>query len=162
MTTWNDTAGRFWTIRLNCGNLKRLRDTLGVDLLDATKTDTIGALLLDPELLANTLWQLCESQAAAKEIDRAAFVESLDGDALSAGWNAIRESYVLFCPAPRRPVLRDLLDRQLAAMERIVQLATEATATPEFAAEMEETIQAATAELISRLKQTPSGVLSGK
>jgi hypothetical protein len=51
MTTWNDTANRSWTVRLNCGNLKRLRDTLGVDLLDATKTDTIGALLVDPEQL---------------------------------------------------------------------------------------------------------------
>jgi hypothetical protein len=160
--TWKDTAGREWTVRLNCGNTRKLRDELSVDLLDPSKADTVTGLLVDLPQLCLVLWQLCAGQAKARCVTRDNFFEALDGDALAAGWDALRGAFVDFCPAPRRQVVEQYLVRQAEAMEQIVKAATEAVQSPGYRAILRSQVEAGTAELIASLRESKSANHSGK
>lgn len=72
MKAFTDTKGRSWEIEL-VRQMKRVRDILGVDLMNviqagkdgAVATDTLDRVANAPILLVDILWVLCEGQAKA-------------------------------------------------------------------------------------------------
>ena len=71
MKTFTDSKGRIWEVELNIRQMKRVRDTLGIDLVNvisankdgSVSTDTLERVANDPILLVDILWVLCEGQA---------------------------------------------------------------------------------------------------
>ena len=70
MRTFKDGKGRTWEVALNVWQMKRLRDTLGIDLVNvigtgpdgSVKVDLIDRIANDPVLLVDILWVLCEGR----------------------------------------------------------------------------------------------------
>jgi hypothetical protein len=124
-TTWRDAKGRAWNLRYTAGNLIRLADDLGVDLLsEETKESALAGLLSQPALLSHCLWSLCEKQAAARNIDRDDFYAALEADPLADGWRAMGVALVNFSPR----FDREKVEAKLAAITEAIEACARALA----------------------------------
>jgi hypothetical protein len=139
MRTFNDNAGRTWTIAINVAAIKRVRGLLNVDLYklidDGFKP--LGELVSDPVRLADVLYCLCKDEADARHVSDEDFGRALYGDAITLAADAFVEELIDFFPDARtRASLTKVLaagrkvrDRLLDHAEKVLgQLDTEAEA----------------------------------
>ena len=110
MRQFTDTKERVWDVELNVRQMKRVRDVLGIDLVNviqagkdgAVATDTLDRVANDPILLVDILWVLCEGQAKAAGVTDDDFGSSLAGDSISDATRAFLDELVDFFPGARR------------------------------------------------------------
>lgn len=105
MKIFKDTKGREWTIVVDVGQIKTVRDLVGVDLHSLFK-DEAKRVLSDPILLVDTLYALCRQQCAGRQMSDVDFGQSFDGDVLEAAANALLDAVIDFFPQSRRTILR--------------------------------------------------------
>lgn len=118
MRQFTDTKERVWEVELNVRQMKRVRDVLGIDLVNviqagkdgAVATDTLDRVANDPILLVDILWVLCEGQAKAAGVTDDDFGSSLAGDSISDATRAFLDELVDFFPGARRLFLRKAVD----------------------------------------------------
>ena len=118
MRQFTDTKERVWDVELNVRQMKRVRDVLGIDLVNviqagkdgAVATDTLDRVANDPILLVDILWVLCEGQAKAAGVTDDDFGSSLAGDSISDATRAFLDELVDFFPGARRLFLRKAVD----------------------------------------------------
>jgi hypothetical protein len=107
MRTFQDNAGRTWTIALNVWTLKRVRDLLAVDLLDLAGDETnpgsglLHRFIADPILLVDVLYVACKDQADPLGVTDEQFGRAMAGDAIDAATRAFLEELADFTPSPR-------------------------------------------------------------
>jgi hypothetical protein len=116
MRTFQDNAGRTWTVALSIWTVKRVRDVLGVDLLDLggqtvwpTRTregeqlpgNLLSRLIADPILLVDVLYVACKDQADAAGVTDEQFGRAMAGDSIDAATRAFLEELADFTPSPR-------------------------------------------------------------
>jgi hypothetical protein len=114
MKTFTDNTGRSWSVTINVGAVKRVRDACGVNLLDAVGGALIQQLIDDPVLLADIVYCLVKEAADAAGITDEQFGRCLAGDAIDAATAAVLEELVDFFPLRRRTVLRKALEKAKA------------------------------------------------
>jgi len=114
MKTFTDNSGRVWSVTINVGAVKRVRDACGINLLDAVGGTLIQQLIDDPVLLADIVYCLVKDQADAAGITDEQFGRCLAGDAIDAATAAVLEELVDFFPLRRRTVLRKALEKARA------------------------------------------------
>jgi len=114
MKTFTDNSGRSWSVTINVGAVKRVRDACGVNLLDAVGGALIQQLIDDPVLLADIVYCLVKDQADAAGITDEQFGRCLAGDAIDSATAAVLEELVDFFPLRRRTVLRKALEKAKA------------------------------------------------
>ena len=118
MRSFRDTKGRTWKVELNVRQMKRVRDALGVDLVNVIEArrdgtvaaDTLERVANDPVLLADILWVLCEGEAKPAGVTDDDFGSALAGDAISEATRAFLDELVDFFPGARRLFLRKAVD----------------------------------------------------
>jgi hypothetical protein len=110
MHTFLDAAGHTWSVAINTNAVKRAKDSAGVYLVDIVDGDLYGRLALDPVLVCDVAWGVCEPEAKSRKVTREDFNAVLTGDAIAAARQAILEDLVDFFPNP----VRDSLKRGLA------------------------------------------------
>lgn len=108
---------RTWTINLTVGLIDRVQEVSGVDLMADDRTPYLS-LIFAPRQLGGVLWACVAQQAATSGVTREQFVDSLDGDALSAGWGALAEAIVFFSQTHLREAVQAEIDAKIAAMEQ--------------------------------------------
>ena len=98
MKTFADTLGRKWTISINLGTAKRLRDKLQVDLLQPELGDPplMTRLGTDEILLGEVLCELLADQFEANGSDADDILAAFDGQTLLAAQEAFYEDLVDF------------------------------------------------------------------
>ena len=108
MKTFRDNAGRSWNLALNVYAVKKVRDVLGVDLLDlggdsATrdKPGLLFRLIADPVLLVDVLYVVCRDQADGASVTDEQFGRAMGGDAIDAATKVFLEELADFTPSPR-------------------------------------------------------------
>ena len=103
MRTFNDNAGRTWTIAINVAAIKRVRGLLNVDLYKLVDDGfkPLGALVGDPVMLADVLYCLCKDEADAKKVSDEDFGRALAGDAITLAADAFVEELIDFFPDAR-------------------------------------------------------------
>lgn len=108
---FTDKDGRNWSLALNVGILRRVRNNLGVDLLDVAKgnTETWFEVKTDPELLCNILYSICEKQCEKYNLTDLDFSEIFDGEAIENAVIALQEAILSFSPASRRMYVRQMM-----------------------------------------------------
>jgi hypothetical protein len=113
MHSFKDAVDRNWQVPVNVASVKRVKEALGVDLLQCTdaKANVLERLANDPVLLVDVLFILCQDQAATKEVTDVQFGESLWGEALDRATDAFLEALTDFFPRARRGVLKQLLTK---------------------------------------------------
>lgn len=106
---WKDAEGNEWNLSLTFKAVRKIQQVVGVDLLDESMAVNVIALQSQRLKLAEVLWLLTKEQADLRGVTQDDFYDALDADALEAGFSAIYEAFVLFCPSPRREAVRAAL-----------------------------------------------------
>jgi len=124
MRTFKDNAGRTWTVTLNVWAVKKVRDLLGVDLLDLggdAKDDNglLYRLIADPVLLVDVLYVVCKEQADGANVTDEQFGRAMAGDAIDGATKAFLEELADFTPSPRdRARARKVIDATWKLIDR--------------------------------------------
>ena len=140
MRQFTDTKERVWDVELNVRQMKRVRDVLGIDLVNviqagkdgAVATDTLDRVANDPILLVDILWVLCEEQAKSAGVTDADFGSALAGDSISDATRAFLDELVDFFPGARRLFLKKAVDLARKFETENAQMLEKALASPEF------------------------------
>jgi hypothetical protein len=107
MRTFQDNAGRTWTVAMNVWTVKKVRDLLGVDLLDVGGDEgkpgpgLLHRFIADPILLVDVLYVACKDQADPLGVTDEQFGRAMAGDAIDAATRAFLEDLADFTPSPR-------------------------------------------------------------
>ena len=124
MKTFNDAAGRTWTIALTLGTALHVKSKLDIDLLqpEAGEPPLLTRLGTDEMLLGEVLCALLESQFAAHTVTDAEVRNAFDGKTLLAAQKAFYEELCDFFQS------RGRMDRAkaVAAQARLIEKATAA------------------------------------
>jgi hypothetical protein len=109
MKTFTDATGKTWTVTINTNAIKRAKETSGVSLVDIVNGDLYGRMLLDPVLVCDIAYGVCEPEAKSRKFTREDFNTVLVGDAIAAARDAILEDLVDFFPNPVRDKIKNAL-----------------------------------------------------
>lgn len=119
MKTFKDNIDRSWDVAINVAAVKRVRDLVGVDLLEIVEGTLIEKLIRDPILLCDIVYAVCKPQADERDprVSDEEFGRAMAGDAIEHATTALLEDLVSFCPSPRD---RKNLGRVLEATNRVM------------------------------------------
>ena len=149
MRQFTDTKERVWDVELNVRQMKRVRDVLGIDLVNviqagkdgAVATDTLDRVANDPILLVDILWVLCEVQAKAAGVTDDDFGSSLAGDSISDATRAFLDELVDFFPGARRLFLKKAVDLARKYETENLEVLEKALNSPEFEERLKTSLQ---------------------
>ena len=148
MRTFKDNKGRTWEIALNVWQMKRLRDTLGIDLvnvitLDAggkVKVDLVDRIANDPCLLVDILWVCVEDEAKAAGVTDEEFGRSLAGESIEEATRAFLDELVDFFPGAKRLFLKKAVEVSRKYTGEMTGVLEKALADPELDRRIEESM----------------------
>jgi hypothetical protein len=149
---WQDATGRTWSSAINVNTIKRVRDLVGVDLVDCFDGTLFNKLAEDPVLLVGTLHAICKPQAEGRGVSEEAFVELLVGDCITEAVNALVMGLVDFFPKERRGVLARLWATNQKARTAAAQMADRKMDSPLMEKILQEKISEMDAEIDQRLQ----------
>ena len=122
---WTDAENRTWSTAISVNAIRRVKELVGVNLLEVFDGEMLARLADDPVLLVNTLYAVCKPQADERDVSDEAFGELLVGDTIELAAAALVRGIADFFPKDRRAVL----DRLWAATRRTrteaIQMATD-------------------------------------
>ena len=153
MRTFKDNKGRTWEIALNVWQMKRLRDTLGIDLVNvigtsadgSVKVDLIDRIATDPVLLVDILWVLCEGGAKSAGVTDEDFGSSLAGDSIEDATRAFLDELVDFFPGARRLFLKKAVGLARRWSDETARTLKEALESPELEERLRTELRSASA-----------------
>ena len=127
MKPFTDSQGRTWPVVMNVSAIKRVRDILGVDLLDVANGDLLSRLADDPCLLVDVLFVLCKPDADAKGVTDEDFGRGMVGGALDEASSALMKELLDFFPRALHAralakMVRKMGEQQAAATEAVAAL----------------------------------------
>jgi len=116
---FKDNEQREWSLAINVSTIKRVRDLVGVDLLEIADGTLLQRLMSDPVLLCDVIYAVCKPDADEQEVADEDFGRAMAGDALDQATKALLEDLVDFFPSPRdRANLRTVLATTWKAIDR--------------------------------------------
>lgn len=126
MKTFTDSQGRTWNVTVNVGAIKRVRDVLGVDLLDVANGDLLSRLADDPCLLVDVLFVLSKPEADAKSVSDEDFGRGMIGGVLDEASAALMKELLDFFPSAQRAKALGRMARKIVEQEAALAQAVEA------------------------------------
>jgi hypothetical protein len=103
MRAFKDSAGREWTVSINIGSIKRVRDLMklngeSIDLLTpfTGPQPLVNRLFLDLCLLVDVLYCLCRPQAQERKVSDEDFGAAIAGEESKAASEAFFEELISF------------------------------------------------------------------
>lgn len=130
MKTFNDNAGRTWTVAIHVECIKRVKTLLDINLLEAVEGKLLERLVSDPILLCDTLYAICKPEADARQVSDEDFGRAMAGDAIDHATTALLEELVDFFPSGKRQVLAKALAKLKNLEAKAVDLATKRLEDP--------------------------------
>ena len=137
MKTFNDNAGRTWTVTINVDAIKRVKSLLSVNLMEAVEGKLLEKLISDPVLLCDVIYAVCKPEADAKSVTDEDFGRAMAGDAIDGGTTALLEELCDFFPQGRRKLLRKALEK----LRKLESMALAAAETKLDSPELEKRMQ---------------------
>jgi hypothetical protein len=141
MKTFNDAAGRTWTISLTLGTAARVKDALGLDLLQPESGDPplLTRLGTDELLLGEVICCLLAGQLEAQKVTEEQVRDAFDGNTLLAAQKAFYEELIDFFRG------RGRADRAkaVAAQAKVIEAAVKAVEARIDALDIEDAIAGA-------------------
>jgi len=149
MHTFKDKNGTEWNVAVNVTTVKRVRESLSIDLLD--REAVWKDIARDPVALVNTLFVLCETEAKSRGITDEDFGAAMGGDAIENATDALLEEIVDFSPSRERArgkkalaKIRDWDNRMQTKMDELQE-------GPEVAAKLESLMTELESEMKTRI-----------
>lgn len=141
MKRFADAHGRTWTLSITLGSAMRVKDALGIDLLQPEAGDPplLTRLGTDEMLLGEVLCALMQDQFDAHDLTPEQVRDSFDGETLCAAQSAFYEDMIDFFQQ------RGRLDRAKATAKQLslIQAAVAEIAAKVDAIDVDETIRGA-------------------
>jgi len=137
MKTFNDNAGRTWTVAINVECIKRVKTLLSVNLIDAIEGKLIEQLVSDPVLLCDVIYAICKPEADTKEVSDEEFGRAMAGDAIDNATTALLEELVDFFPSGKRQVLAKALAKLKTFQTKAVETASKRLDDPRLDQQLE-------------------------
>jgi hypothetical protein len=156
MKTFNDNAGRSWTVQVNVDAIKRVRDLAQVNLLEVVEGKLLERLIGDPVLLCDVIYCLCKPEADGKGISDVDFGRAMGGDAIDGATTALLEELVDFFPQAKRRVLA----KALAKLQKLQTAALAAVETRLDSPELDRQLAQQLAQLQSLSGSAPASSAS--
>ena len=103
---FTDGKGREWLLTLSAPLCKSIKQRLGISLTDL-RSEAFNQLSTDPILLVDTLWLICEKQAAERGLSDVDFGESLV-ECIDDAVVALEVAIIDLFPTAKRSLLRSL------------------------------------------------------
>jgi hypothetical protein len=149
MKSFKDTAGRTWTLQVNVGTIKRVRDLIGVDLLKVVENNArlLSELADDPIKLADVLYAVIKPEADAARVTDVQFGEAMYGDPIGDGFDSLLEALTDFFPQARQ---RKALETLMAKFRQTANLILDGAQTQIDAIDP----QSAASRTLARLNDT--------
>jgi hypothetical protein len=123
MKAFTDNAGKTWSVSMTIDSVKRVRDLLGVNLVEPEAGDPplLTRLGTDEILLCDVVFCLIKPQADKLGVTDEDFGRALGGDAILAAQTALYEELIDFFLKRGRP------DRAkaVAAQKKMIEMAIE-------------------------------------
>jgi hypothetical protein len=141
MKTFNDNAGRTWTVAINVDAIKRVKSLLSVNLLDAVEGKLIEQLVSDPVLLCDVLYVLCKPEADTKQVTDEEFGRAMAGDAIDTATTCLLEELVDFFPQAKRQVLAKALAKLKTFQARAIQTASKRLDDPKLDRQLQQILE---------------------
>jgi len=119
MHTFKDSKGRQWEIAMTLGNVKRVRDTLHIDLLQPEAGDPplLQRLGVDEFLLAEVIEKFLEPQFAEKGTTADDVMAAFDGETILAAQSAFYDEMVAFFQSRGRNDRAKAVQKQQAVIK---------------------------------------------
>ena len=138
-----DNAGHTWGITVNVDAIKRVRQALDVNLLDAVEGKLIERLVSDPILLCDVIYVLCQLEAESRGISDEEFGRAMAGDAIDAATSSLLEELVAFFPKARRQLLAKALSKLKLLEARAIALIEQKLDDPNLETQLTEQLNQA-------------------
>jgi hypothetical protein len=142
MKTFVDNASRTWTVAINVAAIKRVKDLLGVNLLDTIEGKLLEQLSSDPVLLCDVLYCLCKPEADAAGVSDEQFGQAMAGDAIERAASALLDELVDFFPSGKRLVLAKALAKLKMLEATAIQIVGQRLDSPQLDRELTERLSA--------------------
>lgn len=126
MQVFKDNANRDWTLSLNIGTAMKVKDRLGVDLLQPEVGDPplLTRLGTDEMLLAQVIATLLESQFELHKIDAEQIYECFDGPTFARAHEAFYQELIDFFQQRGRQDRATAVRKQMKMIQAGVTAAT--------------------------------------
>lgn len=154
MHKFTDQQGREWKIALTYGLLQRVKEELGIDLLDIRQSANAQRLQFDLPGFVNLLYFACD--AKGQGIDEQSFWDGFGGDVFDEAYAAFQEEYTDFFPKSQRSLMKAALGKTAQTVGLAMEAANqeiEATDTSETIAKMRTSMRGA---IVTALKESPA------
>jgi hypothetical protein len=122
--TFQDTAGRVWSVSIGTDTVKRVRSLLSVDLMEFVEGTLMGTLMADVVLFVDVLYAICKPEADARGITDEQFGQAMSGEVLQAAEEALAEGLFTFSHPSRREAARTAWEKMKQLRTRACELAT--------------------------------------
>lgn len=153
MATFKDAKEREWTLALDPPLLKRVHSVTGVMLTDL-RADPMSRLAVNPILLCDVLYLLCEKQCKERDISDIEFGESLvGGNTIDEAVTALEVAVADTLPSSKRSLLKSLQQKGQQMQEKAMERAMAQMDSPEIMEAMERQMRA---EMLKALEPTDS------
>jgi hypothetical protein len=152
MITWQDANKRTWSINLTLDLADHVLTLTQVDLLpDDNDYREVIALCMRPRKLAAVLWECSRKTAELQNVSHESFSESLDSDALAAGWEAIRGAIESFSKG--QPAVAQMVSETFTAQMRGIEAGVTAMIETMKSDQMDTAIREAVTEIDAELRK---------
>ena len=129
MSSFKDTEGRIWNLRITVSAIRRIKDMAGIDLSASkifTEESPLANLSQDYLQLGKAVFAAVFPEAEKRNLTEDAFLDALSGDCLEQMGTAFMESLADFFPGLQGKVLRQVLKAAEEQKERLFQQAEKA------------------------------------
>lgn len=120
MHSFKDADGREWSVVVRHGTLKKMRETMSLDIFNDVE-NVCNKLASDVFLLADVLFLVCEKQAIERKFSREEFYDLIFGDTIVDATSAFLGAVTDFFPSARRQILRKMLEKTRAIDAMVLQ-----------------------------------------
>jgi hypothetical protein len=155
MRTFVDAKGQTWGLSVHVGSIHRVRDLVGVNLLEVVEGKLLERLASDPETLVNVIYALCKPEADKQNITDVQFGESLVGDAIDGATKALYEALTDFFPSRQRQLMAKALAKTNQWQDRALAKGLEMLDSPELDAKLEKLLNSSSTSLLGSSESTP-------
>lgn len=152
MKKFKDNQNREWDVILNVMEMKKLRASLGLDLINVitldkkgdVKVDLIDKIVNDPCLLVDILYVICEKQVKDAGLTDIEFGSAMAGEAIENATSAFLDELVDFFPGAKRLFLKKAVDLSRKYQGEMKELLSKALEDPELEKKIAESMNLST------------------
>lgn len=118
MSVFSTTDGRKWTVAVNLGTVKRVREATGVDILALVSDQrAISEAFSDNIRLAEVIASVIKPELAAAGVTDDQFFSVIDGAVIESATEALLAEVANFFQEPRRTILIKAMEKVRVAVK---------------------------------------------